>query len=129
MKSVINLNDEGKINFLIQIKGVRCESNRLSLRLVAGVWCLAAFVFVQAYMSTLITYVVTPINFPLINSAWQKGSERTHSKIRAGRLLFFGKFICFSVRKSNGILIRFTEKQDSNRTLITALRDRINSFP
>jgi hypothetical protein len=104
MKSVINLNDEGNINFLIQIiLGVRCESNRLSLRLVAGVWCLAAFVFVQAYMSTLITYMVTPINFPLINSAYdipgKKGSERTHSKIRAGRLLFFGKFICFTVRK------------------------------
>lgn len=41
---------------------------------------------------------------------WQKGSERTHPKVRAGRLLFFGKFICFSVRKSNGILIPFAEK-------------------
>ncbi len=60
MKSpVLNINDEGKINFLIQTIGVRSESNRLSLRLVAGIWCLAAFVFVQGYMST-------PINFPLI---------------------------------------------------------------
>jgi hypothetical protein len=32
------------------------------------VWTLAAFFFVQSYTSTLFTYVVTPINPPLINS-------------------------------------------------------------
>lgn len=41
---------------------------RLSIRLIAGVWCLAAFVFVSAYNSTLITYVLAPINYPLVNS-------------------------------------------------------------
>jgi hypothetical protein len=35
---------------------------------VAGIWCLAAFVLSQAYNSTLITYVIAPNNRPLINS-------------------------------------------------------------
>jgi hypothetical protein len=42
----------------------------LPFRLVAGVWSLAAFFFVQAYTSLLFTYVVTPINHPLINSVY-----------------------------------------------------------
>jgi hypothetical protein len=45
-------------------------SKRLSIRLVAGVWCLAAFIFVQAYSSILFTYVVTPVNLPLVNSVY-----------------------------------------------------------
>jgi ionotropic glutamate receptor len=45
-------------------------SKRLPYRLVAGVWTLAAFIFVQAYTSTLITYVVTPINQALIDSVY-----------------------------------------------------------
>nr|CAH0100778.1 unnamed protein product [Daphnia galeata] len=49
-------------------QGDSCASELLSFRFVAGVWCLAAFIFVQAYTSTLITYVVMPINPPLINS-------------------------------------------------------------
>jgi hypothetical protein len=40
----------------------------LPFRLVAGVWTLAAFIFVQAYTSTLFTYVVTPVKKSLINS-------------------------------------------------------------
>ena len=42
----------------------------MSFRIVAGVWVLAAFVFVQAYQSLLITYVIAPIKTPLINSAY-----------------------------------------------------------
>ena len=42
--------------------------NRLPIRLIAGAWSLAAFVFVQAYTSTLITYIVAPTNYPLISS-------------------------------------------------------------
>ena len=52
------------------LTGGPCPSNRLPYRLVAGVWTLAAFIFVQAYTSTLFTYVVTPINHPLINSIY-----------------------------------------------------------
>nr|CAH0102975.1 unnamed protein product [Daphnia galeata] len=51
-------------------QGGCCPSHRLPYRLVAGVWSLAAFIFVQAYTSTLFTYVVTPINHPLINSIY-----------------------------------------------------------
>lgn len=42
--------------------------NRLPVRLVAGVWTLAAFVFVQSYNSTLITHVLAPTNHPLVKS-------------------------------------------------------------
>ncbi|XP_046448046.1 ionotropic receptor 93a-like isoform X2 [Daphnia pulex] len=49
-------------------QGGFCPSKWLPFRLVAGVWTLAAFFFVQSYTSTLFTYVVTPINPPLINS-------------------------------------------------------------
>ncbi|XP_046448343.1 ionotropic receptor 93a-like isoform X2 [Daphnia pulex] len=53
---------------VILSQGGLCMSKRLSIRLVAGVWCLAAFIFVQAYSSILFTYVVTPVNLPLVNS-------------------------------------------------------------
>ncbi|EFX82430.1 hypothetical protein DAPPUDRAFT_241238 [Daphnia pulex] len=36
--------------------------------MVAGVWTLAAFFFVQTYTSTLITYIITPVNDPLIST-------------------------------------------------------------
>ena len=42
--------------------------NRLPIRLIACAWSLAAFVFVQAYNSTLITYVLAPNNSPLVKS-------------------------------------------------------------
>lgn len=51
-------------------QGSACTSKRLAVRLVAGVWTLAAFVFVQAYTSILFTYVMAPINPPLINSVY-----------------------------------------------------------
>ncbi len=50
------------------ILGGPCASNRLPFRIVAGVWTLGAFIFVQAYTSTLFTYVVTPIRSTLIDS-------------------------------------------------------------
>jgi ionotropic glutamate receptor len=50
--------------------GGSCTSKRLPFRVVAGVWTLAAFIFVQAYTSTLFTYVVAPVNQPLINSIY-----------------------------------------------------------
>lgn len=53
---------------LIDYSGGPYTVNRLQIRLIAGVWSLAAFVFVQAYTSTLITYVLAPNNFPLVSS-------------------------------------------------------------
>ena len=36
-----------------------------------GAWCVTAFVFVQAYTSTLFTYIVTPNFTPLlVNSVY-----------------------------------------------------------
>jgi hypothetical protein len=35
------------------------------------VWTLATFIFVQAYTSTLFTYVVTPVQQPLISSVYE----------------------------------------------------------
>nr|CAH0102967.1 unnamed protein product [Daphnia galeata] len=51
-------------------QGGPCLSKRLQIRLVAGVWCLATFLFVQAYSSVLFTYVVAPVNRPIINSIY-----------------------------------------------------------
>ena len=36
--------------------------------MVAGVWTLADFFFVQTYNSTLITYIITPVNVPLMST-------------------------------------------------------------
>jgi ionotropic glutamate receptor len=52
------------------LTGEPCPSKRLAFRLVAGVWILAAFFFVQAYTSILYSYLVTPIYPPLINSIY-----------------------------------------------------------
>ena len=44
-------------------------SRRLALRLIAGSWCILAFVLVTAYQSVLISYIVTPVmQSPLANS-------------------------------------------------------------
>ena len=40
----------------------------LICRTVAGVWCLATFVLVQAYTLLLITYIIARNNPPLIES-------------------------------------------------------------
>ena len=50
------------------MEGGRCKWDRTAIRLVAGGWVLACFVLTQAYNSTLITYVIAPVNEPLINS-------------------------------------------------------------
>lgn len=42
----------------------------LPSRFVIGAWCLFAFVVVQAYQSTLITYVVAPKYSPLAKNVY-----------------------------------------------------------
>ena len=55
----------------ISIAGGFCKKNNLSIRFVMGAWCVTAFVFVQAYTSTLFTYIVTPNFTPLlVNSVY-----------------------------------------------------------
>ncbi|XP_045034758.1 glutamate [NMDA] receptor subunit 1-like [Daphnia magna] len=89
-----------------------CTSRRLSFRLVAGVWTLAAFIFVQGYNSTLFTYVVAPVNQPLINSVYDIAESSD---------------IVLLVKKAGTI---DTLISNSNATgLYSKLRDRVNSFP
>jgi hypothetical protein len=41
----------------------------LAIRLVAGSWCLLAFVFVTAYQSVLISYILAPgMEPPIVDS-------------------------------------------------------------
>lgn len=42
---------------------------------MVGTWCLATFVLVQAYSSTLISFVTTPISTPLIKSLEELASK------------------------------------------------------
>lgn len=55
-------------HFTSNLIGIPFKSKRLSFRMVAGVWTLAAFFFVQTYNSTLITYIITPVNVPLMST-------------------------------------------------------------
>lgn len=44
--------------------------------MIAGVWTLAAFVFVQAYTSTLFTYVIKPSSSaPLVDSVFDLANK------------------------------------------------------
>ncbi|KZS12141.1 Uncharacterized protein APZ42_022949 [Daphnia magna] len=53
---------------LLLSQGGPVISQRKAIRVLAAIWCLAAFVLSQAYNSTLITYVIAPNENPLINS-------------------------------------------------------------
>ena len=82
--------------------GRSCQSNRLLFRLVAAGWVLAAFVIVQAYTSTLITYILAPITTPLADSIYDVvyGDHNINLFIRrAGNLetLIFSATIFFPV--------------------------------
>ena len=43
---------------------------QLAIRLAAAAWCLACFVLVQAYSSTLIAFITSPNSKPIINSVY-----------------------------------------------------------
>jgi hypothetical protein len=48
--------------------GAYCRNKQLAIPLAAAAWCLACFVLVQAYSSTLIASITSPNNKPIINS-------------------------------------------------------------
>lgn len=52
------------------IPGGPCPSKRILFRLFAGSWCLAAAVLTYSYSSILITYVLAPVQPPLLNSVY-----------------------------------------------------------
>ncbi|XP_059352537.1 uncharacterized protein LOC130700516 [Daphnia carinata] len=68
-------------------QGGSCIRKHLSSRLVAGVWSLATFIFVQAYTSTLFTYIVMPSTEPLlVDSVYDVVSKpHIHLVIESGR--------------------------------------------
>lgn len=104
---------------------------------MAAVWSLAAFIFVQAYTSTLITYVVTPINLPLVKSVYDL-VEKTDVNVlvRKGGVID----TIFTVFKKNYIILVFILNQfvisspnlkqntEASQLLGRTLRSRINSF-
>ncbi|EFX82161.1 hypothetical protein DAPPUDRAFT_316759 [Daphnia pulex] len=93
-------------------QGGPCPSKRLPYRLVAGVWTLAAFIFVQAYTSTLFTYVVTPIHHPLINSVYD---------------IINSNDINLLVKEEGFVNILLSTNNETG--LYRALRARLDSFP
>ncbi len=50
--------------------GAYCGNRQLAIRLAASAWCLACFVLVQAYSSTLIAFITSPNNKPIIDSVY-----------------------------------------------------------
>nr|CAH0104494.1 unnamed protein product [Daphnia galeata] len=95
-------------NLLAQ--GEQCTSKRLPIRLVAGVWCVASFIFVQAYNSTLFTYVVTPVRHPLINSIYDIfENPEINLLVRTGTIDLLLK------RNNNtGVFLKIEKELDSN---------------
>ncbi|XP_046640837.1 ionotropic receptor 93a-like isoform X2 [Daphnia pulicaria] len=91
-------------------QGGPCPSKHLSFRLVAGVWCLAAFIFVQAYTSILFTYIVTPVNHPLINSVYDI-VEHSDIQLLVRKASTLNRYI--SNPNATGILPKLRKKLDS----------------
>ncbi|XP_046448054.1 uncharacterized protein LOC124196853 isoform X2 [Daphnia pulex] len=92
-------------------QGVVCPSKQLPYRLVASVWILAAFIFVQSYTSTLFTYVVTPISHPLVNSIYDViGSSDINLIVRETGLI---NTLLSNTNHSTGIFATLQKKVDS----------------
>jgi hypothetical protein len=51
-------------------QGAYCGKRQLAIRFAAAAWCLACFVLVQVYSSTLIAFITSPNNKPIINSVY-----------------------------------------------------------
>ena len=127
---------ENKGVFKKYIIGDSCASELLSFRFVAGVWCLAAFIFVQAYTSTLFTYVVTPNNPPLINSIYDiVESPDINLLVKVAgtpeSMFLASQFYPVLVDESIGnVNIFYCRTQNNNWTgFYEKIRDRIKSYP
>jgi hypothetical protein len=51
-------------------QGGTSRDQKLTIRLLAGSWCVACFVLVTAYSSVLISFVTSPYYKPLIRSVY-----------------------------------------------------------
>jgi hypothetical protein len=79
------------------IVGGVCYSKKLTIRLVAGAWCLAAFVLVNSYSSTLISFVSASNNQPFIKSIYDIPEKPgAHLVIEKGK----GADVIFSVLRA-----------------------------
>ena len=67
-RKVSQITHPSPMNFILT--GGPCIWKSIASRILAGAWCLAAFVLVQAYTSTLITYIIVPHTQPLIESVY-----------------------------------------------------------
>ena len=54
--------------------GQPIHSDRLTIRLVAGVWCCFCFFLVQAYCTTLIAHLMSPNHKMIVNSVYDIAS-------------------------------------------------------
>ena len=54
---------------LIFVSGRKCSTKKLSIRIVAAVWCLGTFVIISLYRATLISYITLNRPEQLIHSA------------------------------------------------------------
>ena len=49
---------------------MNCPGRWLSIRVLAGAWCLSCFVLITAYSSVLISYIISPNLKPVIDSVY-----------------------------------------------------------
>jgi hypothetical protein len=52
----------------LQAQGGTSRDQKLTIRVLAGTWCVACFVLVTAYSSVLTSFVTSPYYKPLIRS-------------------------------------------------------------
>ena len=48
--------------------GSYLASKKFAIRIIAGIWCLTAFILASAYSGNLLSFVVAPISRPLVDS-------------------------------------------------------------
>jgi hypothetical protein len=70
------------------LSGGYYRSGHKTLGILATVWCLAAFVFVNSYNSLLVSYLSVSYKSPDINSLAQLASSSTHKMVTMKGILY-----------------------------------------
>ena len=84
-------------------QGTFCPNRKIAMRILAGTWCLAGFVFFTAYSSVLISYIVVPNLKPVIDSVEElpkvPGLKMVVEKGATMEMMFLvQEFIIFKIR-------------------------------
>lgn len=67
----INCQSQNTLDLSLEmLSGRYIKRKNLALRLGAAAWCLGSFVLIQAYSSTLISFITTPNRKPIVNSIY-----------------------------------------------------------